>query len=452
MKMNIEEYSKDYWIPELQRTVTVNRGQIIDATSAVGLGLIKWYPEDVSDDSGNGKLSSLVNMSSTAAQIDSAIKNLIFKNSKEEIKVDSSICTVSFPTTKPTSQTKYYGMRSNQSSFQLSGYLDKAFVAPSGTDSSDWLNLNNTNSLSSGNLGGTRNAVNGCITFMTDSISIVLKTYYAPPFLIAIDDVLYSDSTTLQGVTSTDAGPSGWVLITFPTQKIRKVEIRWSATSFSFGGVYILPARKLWNPNIYSPRVAYVGDSLSTGTSSNIPGSTYTDRIDQYCGFKTSNVNGWGGTGFINKVQGTSLNYLERFSDTIAFNPDILIVQCSVNDNTKSASDITTAVTTYLNNALSFKPNLTIIILGVCGRANAGAISNETAVLAAVTALNKSNIYFIPSATASDPLISGTGNVGNIKNDGNADWVIASDGTHFTAEGFIYYAKRMSNEIKRIFI
>lgn len=381
---------------------------------------------------------------SSASEIDNVIRDHIFKYGKTEIKVDNTTCTITFPTTKESSCSKYYSIFTNVDCFQESGYLEKL--------GDMWATYCNVRQLSNGNIDGIKSTVSMSISFMTDSLVLYLELFYNPWFNLAIDDVLWSESENMKGVLSTDASPSGWVKITFPTQKMRKITIRWSAGGNGFAGVYVLPTRKVWSPNMPSPKVMYVGDSLSTGTSSNIAGSCYTDRIDQLCGFVKSNVSGVGSTAFVNNGLGTQPRYIERIQDVIDFNPDLLFVQCSVNDDSHPSETIKTRVKEYINAVKNIMGDKPIIVLGICGRYTTLAFNNETAVKTAINELGFSNVYFIPSVTRIDPIIVGNGNSSNQMGNGNADYCIAPDDTHFTPYGFIYYAERMARDIKRIFM
>ena len=147
-------------------------------------------------------------------------------------------------------------------------------------------------------------------------------------------------------------------------------------------------------------------------------------------------INGDGGTGFVNDRSGEAFNYIGRIPDLISFNPDVIIVSCSVNDN-NSQAQIPANVLEWHTQVRAFT-NVPIIVLGQPNKQDAVFVTLEQTYKTAFDSINDSNLLFVTANLSNSNVPSyGTGIVTNKKLDGTADEQ-QSDATHFQIGGILF--------------
>lgn len=311
---------------------------------------------------------------------------------------------------------------------------------------------------------GAPPATRGGIAFETDATSLVVVkrgynsggTVFGIVFVVNgqyVQPTIFQDPAGVQTIY--------WTL-TFPFAQDRSrklVEVLWD-TSQSLGiyGVYCDAASSLWKPKgpQYGLKVLSVGDSFgaSSGYGSGLQMNNLLDQAFMRLGFNDVFSNYQGGTGFT--AGGSSLVYgsSSRLAYISSYQPNIIFVQGSVNDNSANQSTITAAVSAYVANVRSISGMSTTPII-ISGVMNPGAtiITFEGYLQNAIISIGDPNIYFIPCATdPSGPWLTGTGNISSPANNGNADAYLYSDGLHPTVRGQLYRGERLAAEIKNVLL
>jgi hypothetical protein len=152
-------------------------------------------------------------------------------------------------------------------------------------------------------------------------------------------------------------------------------------------------------------RLSLEGDSLISGGNSNPIGAwaRMECKIGALLGVDTFYNNGVGGTGYLANST-TKTTYIQRLSYITAFAPDVHIVCGNANDGSFTSAQRVAAVTAYIQAFRAALPNAMLILTGT--KVGGGVVTNgslaqaqETDILTAVTAVNDSNTYFIPTTT-----------------------------------------------------
>lgn len=289
-----------------------------------------------------------------------------------------------------------------------------------------------------GNTGQGFDSTSSEFTVKTDAQSIAFELLDNADFCVKVDGVFVSKTPV-----SFSSGGFQKLLVDFPSKKVREVTVCAPRAAAVFRGVFILPTDTIYKP-AQSKKVAFITDSFGVGLTVDRAGQHWPDIISSGMGWDNYLVNGRSGTGFINKSAGNTYNFFERIPQVAAWNPELVVVNCSINDENETESDLTSAVTNFINTITVALPNARIVVVGAIGRNDSGSIFVETTVKNAIDAIGHDNVVFVPSQLqTSDGWVFGTGRVGTTTSDGNADIYINTDGTHFTASGQVYWAQRL---------
>ena len=85
-------------------------------------------------------------------------------------------------------------------------------------------------------------------------------------------------------------------------------------------------------------------------------------------------------------------------------------------------------------------PNTLVFVTGPWANASRVRAGINAAIKAAMG--SRANFYWVPNFD--EPWITGTGNIGAPKGDGNADIFVSADGTHPTPLGIEYFATQLN--------
>lgn len=256
---------------------------------------------------------------------------------------------------------------------------------------------------------------------------------------------------SLQELPNNAGGGNFWKTITFAKRKVRKWTVRYNtANNGNHAGVYIDYTCTCWfTPTINTKlKVMVVTDSFGGGAVNNR--KSWIQVAYAKLGFQNLYIDTKGSTGFTvyaNNEYGTAT----RLAYLTSVQPDILHIQCSVNDAGATQSAITTAVNNYIAWVrANIASNPLIIVSGVMGQATAETLG-ESYVRQAIEALQVTDkrLLFIPITSDGTKFISGTGNPTNIKNDGNCDAYMGTDNVHPNTRGHTeYLGARMARKIE----
>ena len=291
-------------------------------------------------------------------------------------------------------------------------------------------------------------------------------------FRILVDEgngyeVTYRDGIeqTLEETGSTSDSFKGiWYKIEFNEKKERKIKVE--LTDCVFNGVRINEADEI--KAIERPsnlKVLYVGSSITRGGG-----------LSAYYSWPniTSNIlnlecinNGVGGTGYVADTKGKNDIYSERLEiliEQLKLNPDVIVLEAGPNDywsGYKAPEVIAEAekCIEYIKN----NTNAKIITIGayypdervpedlieINNQLREQALEKEVPFIDLLNgdtySKNGEKI-----TTGKEGYITGTGDIGNPKKDGNADEYILEDGVHLTVEGNKYFGEKIAEEIGKI--
>lgn len=210
------------------------------------------------------------------------------------------------------------------------------------------------------------------------------------------------------------------------------LELEDVSNALSIYGFRVAPTEMFAAPSIPSPRVFVVGDSFARGQGyggGSLERNAYPRQMGRALGWSdvwnTSTSVGGQGIVHANDVNGS---YTSRFAyDVAPFNPDLVILQGSVNDATETPSAVAAAMVAYVGSLRAAYPGLPVVITGplYVATPTQAQLDINTAMKTAAAGLG---IPFIDLFAAG--VFFGTGAVGGATGNGNADW--ARNGTDFT--------------------
>ncbi len=291
-------------------------------------------------------------------------------------------------------------------------------------------------------------------------------------FRILVDEgngyeITYRDGieqTTKETGSDTDAFKGIWYKIEFNEKKERKIKVE--LTDCVFNGVRINETDEI--KAIERPsnlKVLYVGSSITRGGS-----------LAAYYSWPnvTSNIlnlecinNGVGGTGYVADTKGKNDIYSERLEiliEQLNLNPDVIVLEAGPNDywsGYKAPEVIAEAekCIDYIKNNTSAKiitigayyPNEKVPedLIDINNKLKEQALEKEVPFIDLLNGdtYNKNGEKI---TIGKEGYITGTGDIGHPKNDGNADEYILEDGVHLSVEGNKYFGEKLAEDIGKI--
>ncbi len=290
-------------------------------------------------------------------------------------------------------------------------------------------------------------------------------------FRILVDEgngyeITYRDGieqTTKETGSDSDSFKGIWYKIEFDEKKERKIRVE--LTDCVFNGVRISESDEI--KAIERPsnlKVLYIGSSITRGGD-----------LAAYYSWPnvTSNIlnlecinNGVGGTGYVADTDGKNDIYSERLEiliEQLKLNPDVIVLEAGPNDywsGYKAPEVIAEAekCIDYIKN----NTNAKIITIGayypaervpedlieINNKLKEQALEKEVLFIDLLNGDTYKNNEKI--TIGKEGYITGTGDMGNPKNDGNADKYILEDGVHLSIEGNKYFGEKLAEEIGKI--
>ncbi len=280
-------------------------------------------------------------------------------------------------------------------------------------------------------------------------------------------EITYRDGieqTTKETGGDSDAFKGMWYKIEFNEKKERKIKVE--LTDCVFNGVRIKDTDEI--KAIERPsnlKVLYVGSSITRGGSLAAYYS-WPNVTSNILNFECIN-NGVGGTGYVADTKGKNDIYSERLEilmKQLKLNPDVIVLEAGPNDywsGYKAPEVVAEAekCIDYIKN----NTNAKIITIGAY-------YPNERVPEDLIEINNKlkeqaleKGVPFIDLLNGDtynkngekitigkEGYITGTGDIGNPKNDGNADEYVLEDGVHLSIEGNKYFGEKLAEEIGKI--
>lgn len=241
----------------------------------------------------------------------------------------------------------------------------------------------------------------------------------APSFKLEVDGFPSIGDYAILGPA---LGNSKKATLTFPDARARRIRL-YLYGGTGFHSVRVPTGQSITKPTDVARRGVFVGDSYVNGAGSvyAFPSGagqfdTFAPRTLKALGCNDLILAGIGGSGFV--AGGATSSYSTRVSAILAMQPDLLIVNGSINDG-PGAGGIQAAVEAFLDATQSIPERYVI------GTMKSGYAGNYAAVKAA--ALSR-NVPFIEM----ENFITGTGTAVSAKTTGNGNVFTMSDGSHPT--------------------
>lgn len=240
---------------------------------------------------------------------------------------------------------------------------------------------------------------------------------------------------------SSGVGSSVSVRLRFGSSRRRRITAYFQGSECR--GFYKLAADTM-TPATYAvakKKMAVLGDSWSGGALGMNQLEAWPLMAGAIMGVELANC-GLGGTGYV----AGSLPYgaASRINPIVEWAPDYLVIYGSINDG---PTGLSAAARALYDNLATASTGTKIIVVGVQQRGNV------------VTPLHVSNNEVLRAAAAASPnvkgfidqigqkVFTGTGLVGTLKGDGNADYLLGNDGVHPTRIGHRYIATWLASQL-----
>jgi lysophospholipase L1-like esterase len=177
---------------------------------------------------------------------------------------------------------------------------------------------------------------------------------------------------TLTGQTILSDGNIYYYYIDFGSVALRKIEV--FSTTPSYNGIYTKQTDSIYPAELNGPRCIVLGDSFAEGTGGNGI-NCYIQQFADALGWNDVWQSGSGATGFLANNADTYNTYRQRLVlDVIAYNPEIVILQGSINDGLFSASAVGAEVAITLAQLKSALPDCIILVTSSLQNWGAGKI------------------------------------------------------------------------------
>lgn len=300
---------------------------------------------------------------------------------------------------------------------------------------------------------GTHGAVS-IVEFCTDAPKVEFKVSGGPLY-VEVDGYALDKTTT--GVPVGGSGGSGSVVATIDyTAGTNVMPRHWRMWTNNLNYVYSVgvgSAYRMWAPlrddivKCYIEGDSYVAGTASSGvaTFTTLPNLMMAGQACLRLGFRDFCMGAEGGTGYIANSGGTKTTYVQRASNIVTQNPDVVVIFGSINDNNQGQAAVYAAALPYLQSLRTSLPYVPIIVVG----AQAGS-TGPSAALLAVEAGIKQAVDYVNAAgdwlTIFVPCSSETLPWGDSNN--QSTYIGTSDNTHPTTPlGHAYYGNRLAHGI-----
>lgn len=254
---------------------------------------------------------------------------------------------------------------------------------------------------------------------------------------------IWVDGQPHQAAMQAGSASAGATLVRVQFSGRANRHIRIEGTAYEFGGVRIGPTDSLWRTSMpKGPRVMVLGDSFVGGVGGDGAFRGFAAIMGQRLGWRDIWPQSVGGTGYVNP--GGNVTYRDRVqADIIARNPDVVVVQGSVNDlgygGLSNAQIGAEAAALYAAIKAGVPKALLVVLLPFPMYATSAFDALRDAIKTAATGV--ADVIVDPIA---EGWFSGTGKVGATTGIGNADRYRNADGVHPSTEGHAYIGMRLA--------
>lgn len=262
----------------------------------------------------------------------------------------------------------------------------------------------------------------------------------------SLDYRIWVDGVPATAAFVTVANPNGnnaatVLSVAFGSRVFRRVTME--ASGQVVGAIYTGQTDSLLDPGEPNCRALFVSDSFGGSPDGH---ETYACRV---LGIEGCFIAGLGGTGYIADNQanlaGNPGNLINRINEILAPNFDYVFLNLGYNDSPSTPLQATiTACLTQISAGL--KTGGKLIVTGPWAALNS-TNTNKTPVDALITTVCAQ--FGLPnnSCLSPTPWVYGTGKSGSPAGNGNSDFMMASDGSHYTDTGQIHAGYRLGKSL-----
>lgn len=289
--------------------------------------------------------------------------------------------------------------------------------------------------------GGTSQAATWPLVFAFNTYAAAIELYIysaraAHSMMVEVNGRMVSD--TLYRQPGDQVAVWCRVKINFPSKAYgspRQIRI-WADGAFGLAEIRVPSGETITKPTAtVGRRAGIIADSFvnGAGASNSWPNQgtsnleTFAPRLLRMMGASDMVLAGIGGTGFVSG--GDTSSYKTRVAAVVATAPDVLFFLASVNDGS-AAGTIQSEVEATLALAASV-PKVYVI-----GTLLSGYADNRAAVKAGTLAAGRTFIDL-------GAFLTGTGNIGLPKGDGNRDYLLMTDNVHPTLDAHRAIARKL---------
>ena len=307
------------------------------------------------------------------------------------------------------------------------------------------------------------------IDFMADCTELEIVAHSnGSTFGLIVDDTIITDMIAIYSNSETAKSYTKFV---FPNKKIRKIRIICS-NEFRFNGVVTDARGTVFAAAGKKILCAFDGDSITEGVAQNkhpfLDG--YVSVIQKVLDFDVIDIAS-GGTGFVNPGPSGSnrVKILDRLDKIVSRNPNIFIFCCGLNDCSdtyyndveQNINDYFSAVKTQLPNTIvipispfnprdkNYTADWTTNLLQINNCCKIASLNCGFPYIDIINGITYDNLGNIISCDLGG-IITGEGNVTDIKTTGNRSIYMSADETHPNGEGQRYLGYRLVEEIYKL--
>ena len=308
------------------------------------------------------------------------------------------------------------------------------------------------------------------VEFVVDCKEFFVNT--CTSFRILVDEgngyeLTYQDGieqTTEETGSKSDTFKGIWYKVEFDEKKQRNIRVE--LTDCVFNGVRISnqdEIKAIERPS--NSKVLYVGSSITRGGS--LPAYySWPNVASNILNLECIN-NGVGGTGYLADTSGKNDIYSDRLEiliEQLKLNPDVVVLEAGPNDYwsgykasevIKEAEKCIDYIKDYTNAKIitigAYYPdeNVPEDLIEINNQLKEQAQEKEVPFIDLLNG-DTYDKYGEQITIGKEGYITGTGDIGNPKNDGNADKYVLEDGVHLSVEGNKYFGEKIAEEISKI--
>lgn len=289
--------------------------------------------------------------------------------------------------------------------------------------------------------------------FMTDApIVAILCGTSTPHYAVFVDGERWNFSGFPNNTVT-----SYWQQLDFEVKKTRHIRLE-GISNLDIRGVRVDAKSQVWKPDTLDQIVSvWISDSICDGSAYAPFVSSLTHRIGHLLGHSDVWCLAQGGTGYVNAGTGSTYGY--RIPEALTLNPDVWNFFGSTNDGIYTPSQVQAAALACFQAIRNGGSNSPILVHGLISVDDSSYVAGkkiadfETALQAAVDAMNDPQIWFIPFRNLPVPMLTVAGvNNQNASGSSNADeYINGTDKLHPRDLGLEYMAAYIANEDRKIF-